>query len=58
MICQPTSDQTQDGLVQAQSPNGGQSESPGTTVNITVASFSGCSSSPTSSTPTSTSTTG
>ena len=52
VICQLTLDQAEDGLVQAQSPNGGQSESPGTTVDITVASFSGCSGSTTSSTAT------
>jgi serine/threonine-protein kinase len=52
VICQPTSDQTQDGLVQAQNPNGGQSVSPGTTVDITVASFSGCSGSSTTSSTT------
>jgi serine/threonine-protein kinase len=52
VICQPTVNQSQDGLVQAQSPNGGQPEAPGTAVNITVASFSGCSGNPTSSTTT------
>ncbi|MDR3647625.1 MAG: Stk1 family PASTA domain-containing Ser/Thr kinase [Acidimicrobiales bacterium] len=51
VICQPTGNQAQDGLVQAQSPNGGQSEAPGTAVDITVASFSGCSGGPTSTTP-------
>jgi len=59
VICQPTGNQAQDGLVQAQSPNGGQSEAPGTAVDITVASFSGCSGGPTSTTPpASTTTTG
>jgi len=50
VICQSTSEQSQDGLVQAQNPSGGQSVSPGTTVDITVASFSGCSGPSTTST--------
>ncbi len=55
VLCQLTLNQNQDGLVQAQSPNGGQSESPGTAVDITVASFSGCSgTSPSTSTTTGT----
>jgi len=41
-ICQATNDPTQDGLVQNQSPNGGVSVSPGTTVTITVTNLSGC----------------
>ena len=42
-VCQLTLSQSQDGLVQAQTPNGGQTVSPGATVTITVASLSGCS---------------
>ncbi len=42
-VCQLTLEPSQDGLVQAQSPNGGQSVSPGSTVTITVGSLSGCS---------------
>jgi serine/threonine-protein kinase len=48
-VCQPTQQQSQDGLVQAQSPNGGQSVSPGATVTITVADVNGCSSTTTTS---------
>jgi eukaryotic-like serine/threonine-protein kinase len=51
VICQLTLDPSQDGLVQAQTPNGGQNESPGTTVNITVGSLSGCSGSTTTTAP-------
>jgi eukaryotic-like serine/threonine-protein kinase len=54
VICQLTLNPNQDGLVQAQSPNGGQSESPGTAVDITVASFSGCSGTSTSTSTTTT----
>ena len=43
VICQLTLSPSQDGLVQAQSPNGGQTATPGSTVDITVASLSGCS---------------
>jgi eukaryotic-like serine/threonine-protein kinase len=42
-VCQLTLEPSQDGLVQAQSPNGGQAVSPGSTVTITVGSLSGCS---------------
>ena len=47
VICQLTIDPTQNGLVQSQSPNGGQSANAGTTVDITVGSLSGCSGSST-----------
>jgi eukaryotic-like serine/threonine-protein kinase len=56
VICQGTQDQAQDGLVQAQSPNGGVSVKPGAQVSITVASLSGCGGSTT--TTTSSATTG
>ncbi len=60
VICQSTSDPTQDGLVQSQTPSGGMQASPGSTVDITVASYPSCAAtSTTTSTPTgSTSTTG
>jgi eukaryotic-like serine/threonine-protein kinase len=58
VICQLTLDPSQDGLVQAQSPNGGQTESPGTTVDITVGSLSGCSGSTTTTTTAPTGNTG
>jgi beta-lactam-binding protein with PASTA domain len=54
VICQATLDQAQDGLVQSQSPAGGISVSAGTTVDITVASFSGCSGTTTTSPTTTT----
>jgi serine/threonine-protein kinase len=41
--CQPTTDSTQNGIVQAQSPQGGLTEPTGTSVTITVDSLSGCS---------------
>jgi serine/threonine-protein kinase len=42
VICQSTPLQSQDGLVQSQSPAGGMSVAPGFVVDITVASFEGC----------------
>jgi beta-lactam-binding protein with PASTA domain/tRNA A-37 threonylcarbamoyl transferase component Bud32 len=57
VICQSTLAQSQDGLVQTQSPSGGVSVSPGTTVNITVASFPTCSPSTTTTTTAGTTTT-
>src|SRR5579872_3238702 len=47
VICQATSQQSQDGIVQAQNPTGGKTASPGETVDITVASYPNCSSSTT-----------
>jgi len=44
VICQSTSDSTQDGLVQSQSPAGGKSVNSGVTVTINVASYPNCSS--------------
>jgi serine/threonine-protein kinase len=40
--CQPTTDPTQDGIVQVQSPSGGQTVSLPASVTITVDSLSGC----------------
>jgi serine/threonine-protein kinase len=42
VICQSTSDPTQDGLVQAQTPSGGMPAAPGSSVDITVASYPSC----------------
>jgi beta-lactam-binding protein with PASTA domain len=56
VICQSTADQTQDGLVQAQSPSGGVSVNSGTTVDITVANLAGCSATTTTTSATTTTT--
>jgi beta-lactam-binding protein with PASTA domain len=50
VICQPTIDPSQDGMVQSQTPNGGVSVSPAATVTITVTNLSGCSGTTTSTT--------
>jgi serine/threonine protein kinase len=47
-VCQTTSTQAQDGIVQAQSPSGGQTANAGASVTITYDSFSGCTSTTTS----------
>ncbi len=52
VICQSTNDPSQDGIVQNQSPNGGVSVNPGTTVNITVTNLAGCSGTTTTTAPT------
>jgi serine/threonine-protein kinase len=57
VICQSTLDQSQDGLVQAQSPSGGVQVNSGTTVDITVASLAGCSAATTTTTISATTTT-
>jgi serine/threonine-protein kinase len=57
VICQSTLNQAQDGLVQSQNPSGGQVANSGTTVAITVASFSGCSATTTTTTAATTTTT-
>jgi len=43
VVCQATTDATEDGIVQSQTPLGGQTVSVGSTVTITVDSVSGCS---------------
>jgi serine/threonine-protein kinase len=42
VVCEPTSVPAQDGIVQTQTPQGGQPVPTGSSVTITVASFSGC----------------
>jgi beta-lactam-binding protein with PASTA domain len=54
VVCQATTDPTQDGIVQSQTPLGGQTVSVGSTVTITVDSVSGCSDTTTTSSTTTT----
>jgi eukaryotic-like serine/threonine-protein kinase len=53
VFCSPTLGQSQDGVVQSQSPTPGTQVGPGTTVNITVAMFPTCSTGTTTTTTTS-----